>query len=212
MAPQITKSYASNNFQRTNELLIMSTKYSFLLMFLISSFFLVEPDWLLGIWLGEVPPYATIFLILFIVNNLVQSVNSGIGNIIFASGKIAVYQIIVSVSNILSVVAGYFVLKGGADAYYLLVAYIIVSIFRFFAIQWTLHITLHYDTSVLIKQSYIPSLLVSLLFCPVFFIPSIIHPLIKFILCFVYLCLIEWFVGLNKEERNKLITFIKSKK
>lgn len=211
MAPQITKSYAAGNKERTDELLVMSTKYSFLLMFLIGSFFLVEPEWLLSLWLVVVPPYASIFLVLFIVNNLVQSLNSGISNIIFASGKIALYQIIVSVTNILSVIAGYFVLRGGSEAYYLLVAYIAVSVIRFFAVQWALHQTLKYDNSLLIKQSYLPSLLVAILFCPVFLLPDSIHPVIILIISFIYVCVLEWFIGFNKEERGKLLSFVNSK-
>ena len=207
MAPQITKSYAAGNCQRTDELLIMSTKYSFLLMLLISSFFLIEPEWLLGVWLVEVPPYASIFLILFVINNLVQSLNSGINNIIFASGKIVLYQILVSTTNILSVVAGYFVLKNGAEAYYLLIAYIMVSVIRFFAIQWALHKSLNYDNNILWKNSYFPSLFVVLFFCPVFFIPNTLNPVIRLVIVFSYLCIIEYFVGLNKSERVKIASF-----
>lgn len=210
MAPQITKSYAVGNHERTEELLVMSTKYSFLMMLLIGSFFLVEPEWLLSLWLTEVPPYATVFLVLFIVNNLLQSLNSGINNIIFASGKIVRYQILVSTTNIFSVVAGYFVLKGGAEAYYLLVAYITVSVVRFFAVQWALHKTLNYDNSVLWKKSYIPSLLVAVLFVPVILIPGNIHPIIRLVISFLYLCVLEWFVGLSKVEREKLIDYSKN--
>lgn len=210
MAPQITKSYAAGNHQRTDELLIMSTKYSFLLMLLISSFFLVEPEWLLSIWLVEVPQYATTFLVLFIINNLIQSLNSGINNIIFASGKIVLYQVLVSTTNILSVVAGYFVLKGGAEAYYLLIAYIIVSIIRFFAILWALKKSLNYDTSVLWKQSFIPSLLVALLFVPLAFLPEVLNPVIKLVLSFGYLCIIEWFVGFSSPERIRLKGFVQN--
>lgn len=40
MQPQITKSYAVGNIERTDELLIMSTKFSFMLMLLIGCPFL----------------------------------------------------------------------------------------------------------------------------------------------------------------------------
>lgn len=210
MAPQITKSYAAGNTQRTEELLIMSTKYSFLLMLLVGSFFLVEPEWLLSLWLGEVPPYATVFLVLFVVNNLVQSLNSGISNYIFASGKIVLYQVLVSTTNILSVVAGYFVLKGGAEAYYLVVAYIVVSIVRFFLIQWALHRTLKFDNRILWRQSYMPSLVVAALFLPCVFLPGLLHPILNLILSFIYLCILEWFFGFDKKERMRFASFMRN--
>ena len=86
MQPQITKSYAAGDIQRTNELLIMSTKYSFLLTLIVGAIFLVAPEWLLSLWLGEVPPYASTFLVLLVVDHLVQSLNSGISNLIWLFG------------------------------------------------------------------------------------------------------------------------------
>lgn len=206
MAPQITKSYANGDKKRTDELLIMSTKYTFLLTLLVGSFFLVAPEWLLCLWLGEVPPYASVFLVLFIVDNLVQSMNSGVGVLIMATGKIGLYQVLISLLNILSVVFGYVVLRQGEPAYFLLVAYIIVSIVTFFAIQFVLHRQLHYDSSILWKRSFIPSIIVAVLFVPVLFLPNSIHPILKVLLSFTYLCALELFVGLTSRERAKLLT------
>lgn len=204
MAPQITKSYANGDQKRTDELLIMSTKYTFLLTLLIGSFFLVAPEWILSLWLGDAPPSASIFLVLFIVDNLVQSLNSGVGIFILASGKIGFYQVSMSFLNIFSVVLGYLVLQGGEPAYYLLVAYIFVSIVTFFVVQFVLHRQLKYDNSKLWKCSFIPSLMVCTLFVPVLFVPVIVHPIINIIISFCYLCVIEIFVGLSKKEREKL--------
>lgn len=211
MMPQITKSYAAGDTKRTDELLVMSTKYAFLLTLMVGSFFLVAPEWLLGLWLGDVPPYASVFLVLFVIDHLVQSVNSGISNIIWANGKIALYQVLTSSLNILAVVAGYFVLKGGAEAYFLTVTYICFSVIRFFAIQWSLHHTLNYDNRILWKKSYIPSLIVVALFIPVLFIPDCIHPFIKLSVSFLYLSTLEFFIGLNREERTRLLNFFREK-
>lgn len=212
IAPQITKSYAAGNTSRTDELLIMSTKYSYLLTLLVGSVFLIAPEWILRIWLGDVPPYSTVFLRLFVVDNLVLSLNSGISNIIFASGKIYLYQIASSTLNILSVVLGFLVLRLGTPAYYLLIVYVAVSVVRYFVIQWTLRRTLQYDTGILWRKSYIPSLLTTLLFLPVLLIPDFDYVFIKLLLSLIYLCLIEWFVGLNREERARVFLFIKNKK
>lgn len=211
MQPQITKSYAAGNHERTDELLIMSAKYCFMATFLVGSLFLVAPDWILGVWLGEVPPFAPIFLVLLVTDNILRSFNGGVSNIIFASGKIGLYQALTSTLNVLSVVAAYFVLRGGAPAYYLTVTYICFSVIVFFAIQLSLHVTLHYDNRKLWKHSYIPSLITIALFVPVLFVPVSIHPLFKMIISFIYLCFLEWFICLTKSERNRLTSFIKGK-
>ena len=211
MAPQITKSYAAGNHQRTDELLIMSTKYSFMLTFLIGSLFLVEPEWILGLWLGEVPPFASVFLVLLVIDSIVRSLNSGVANIIFACGKIGLFQGLTSFLNLLSVVLAYFVLRGGAAAYYLTVVYICVSVVAFFTIQFILHHTLHYENIVLWKNSYIPSLVTAVLYVPILFVPELAHPAIKLIVATIYLCVLEWFICLTKNEKEKLTRLIKDK-
>ena len=208
MQPQITKSYAAGNKKRTDELLIMSTKYSFLLTFLVGSVFLVSPEWLLSLWLKEVPAYASIFLTLFVVDNCIRSLNSGIGNIIFASGNISLYQIFVSSLNALSVLLGYIVLRAGMPAYYLIVAYIFISVLLFFSMQYSLHKTLNYDNKILWRNSYIPSLIIVCLYVPVFFVPSSVHPALKIVISLTYLSVLELFIGLSKLEREKLFGFL----
>ena len=209
MAPQITKSYAAGDKERTDELLVMSTKYSFLLTLLMGAVFLATPEWIMGLWLNEVPPFSTVFLVLFIVDSIVMSLNSGIQNVIFASGKISVYQMCASLLNVLSIILGYLVLRAGAPAYYLTVAYIFVSVIRFFVLQWALHYTLNYNNSILWKRSYLPSLLVIFLYLPSLLMPNIFHPFVKLLVTFIYLCFIVFFVGLSRSERNKIYGFLK---
>lgn len=211
MLPQITKSYAAGNYKRTDELLIMSVKYSFMMTFLVGSLMLVEPEWLLRLWLGDVPPYASVFLVLLVIDNLVWSLNGGGSNLLFASGKIGLYQALTSCLRILSVVAAYFVLKAGAPAYSLVVTYIVFSIITFFAIQYSLHHTLHYDNRILWKNCYIPSILTIIFFLPVFMIPVTIYPLIRLLLSLIYLCILEWFICLTKDERGRIVVFVRSR-
>ena len=209
MAPQITKSYAAGNLQRTDELLIMSVKYSFMLTFLVGALLLVEPEWLLDIWLDEVPPYASTFLVLLVIDSLVCSLNGGVSNLIFASGKIQLYQMFTSILRILSIVVAYFVLRSGTPAYYIIITYIFFSILTFFAIQYSLRHTLNYDNGKLWRHSYIPSLITVLLFLPAFLLPDSIHPAVRLAVAFSYLCVLEWFVCLTRNERDRLLCFIK---
>lgn len=208
MAPQITKSFSSGNKERTDELLIMSTKYTFLVALIISSVFLAAPDWIIGIWLGSVPPFSSVFLVLMIIDNLVQSLNSGVGILIFASGKISLYQMLNSALNILAVVLGFVVLKLGYPAYSLYIAYIFISIINFFSIQFVLHRVVKYDNSILWKKSFLPSLTVVGLCIPVLFLPEILHPLVNIFIVFLYFAFVEIFFGLSKQERHKLVSML----
>lgn len=206
MAPQITKSYANGNNERTDELLTMSTKYTFLVTLLIGSIFLSAPDWIIELWLGSVPQFSSVFLVLFIVNNLVQSLNSGVGILIFASGKISLYQIINSLLNVLAIILGYIVLKLGNPAYYLCIAYICISVVNFFTIQMVLNRVVKYDNGKLWKNSFLPSLIVVALFVPSLFVLNFLPPIVRIVSVFSYLCLLEYFLGLSKKERHMVLS------
>lgn len=206
ISPQITKSYAAGNMERSEELVCLSSKISFLFMLLISSPFFVAAEYLLSLWLGSVPDNVVIFVILLIVDALIGSLNAGIPEIIFASGNIKWYQIIVNTLFLLSVVAAFFVLRAGAPAYYLVVTYIIFSLIVLVVRQVVLNRVVHFNNWVVLKKAYLPSLLVLILFLPQIFILRLFsfHPLIRISITICYLLLLIWGVGLNHSERGYL--------
>ena len=204
MSPQITKSYAAHDFKRMDQLLTMSTKFGFLFMLFASSPFLISSEWILNLWLGQVPSYSTMFLKLMIIDCLLLSFNDGLSNAIFASGEIKSYQITTSMLNLLSVVFGFVVLKLGAPAYSLLLVYIGFSFIRVVAVQIILSSVLNFDYKKLVKNSYLPSMIVVVLFSPVTFVDVNISPFLKILFFMVYLCLLILFIGLNSNERNYL--------
>ena len=201
MQPQITKSYAAGNYSRTNDLLVMSTKFSFLLMLIVSTPFFTSGEWLLSLWLDNVPPYVYSFTILLIIDSLVTSFNSGLSVLLFASGNIAFYQVLINTLRLISIGAAYFVLKEGCPPEMLFVTYIVFSIFIIFATQYCLYRTLNFNSSFLIKKSYLPSLSVAALAIPVFLVHIDIHPALLMIGSMTYLFSIIYALGLSKEEK-----------
>ena len=209
--PQITKAYATGNTERCNQLLIVSTKITFLVVFFISSPFFVDCHYILALWLGDVPPHAVAFTLLVIIDTLVDSLNSGIKSIIFASGDIKLFQIVPSTLKLLAIVAGYVVLSMGYSPQYLLYAYILFSVFVFVANQWILNKVLGYDNWLLIKNSYIPSCLVVILYLPYLLFNLDIHPLFDIIISSIYLLIILYVVGLSSCERKRINGFVLKK-
>lgn len=209
MSPQINKNYATGNFNRYYQLLVMSIKYSYLVAFVISIPFLADCDWILKLWLGSVPEYASTFITLFIVDILVMSLNTGVGNLVFASGKLSLYQTSVSLLNISSVIIAYFVLRQGAPAYALFYVYIAISAIRFIVMQWILHRLFGLSNRKLIKDAILPSILVTGLFLPSLLLRHMIHGLGMIFVSFVLGLLLVLFIGLTKMERNQLLSIIK---
>lgn len=210
MLPQITKSYATGNKKRCDELLCMTTKFSFLLMLFISSPFLIDATWSMELLLGRVPQYATYFTILIIIDHLVNTFNHGIETIIFASGKIALYQFVSNTLRLIALVVAYFVLKSGASQFSLYYTYIGCTTIIIILNQYIIHKVLNYDNRILIKNSYLYSILVVVLFVPYLFIPKPFHPAISIIIGMAYLSVIIYFCGLKKVERQYVLQLAKS--
>lgn len=209
MQPQITKSYVNKNLERTNELLVMSTKFSFMLMLLISTPFFVGGEWLLSLWLGNVPPYVYTFTVLLIIDSLVGSFNSGISVLIFASGKIALYQIVINTLRLLSLVVAYFVLKSGFPPESLFITYIVFTVFVVIFSQICIRKLLKFKSSLLLKKSYIPSLIIIVLILPIFLLKIEIHPALSIIFSVIYLLILEYFIGLSATERGWIMRKLK---
>jgi O-antigen/teichoic acid export membrane protein len=201
IAPQITKSYAIGNSERTNDLLVMSSKAAFLITLLVSLPFLVSCNWILSIWLREVPAYAVSFTLLLIIDSIINSFNQGISNLLFASGKIKLYQLLINTLRIFAIIVAYYVLKAGHEPYFLFVTYIFFSLLIVVCTQWVLHHTLHYDNMILIRRSYIPSFTILFLLMPLVLLRYLDSPFINIVVAETYAILIVFNVALSKTEK-----------
>lgn len=209
IAPQITKNFSTGNMDRCNNLMITSSKLSFLFMLLIASPFIVESEWIIQLWLGTVPEYSVIFLLLMIVDSLVDSLNAGIKELIYASGVIKMFQIVVNTIKFISVLGAYFYLKQGLPPYGVFYVYIAFSILAFFSRQIILNRTLNFDNMLLIKKAYLPSLSVAILFMPAIGMRGLFHPIINIFLTLIYLALLIYVIALTKQERSIIMSLFK---
>lgn len=209
IAPQITKSYASGNMDRCDSLLVKSTKYSYLVMLLVSMPFFIDCEWILSLWLGDVPKYAVHFTILLIIDALIGTLDAGISNLIFANGNIKLYQIVINTVRLSAIILAFFLLKSGLDAEFLLYTYILCNIIAFLCCLLILSHTLKYNIKSLIRKSYIPSIFVTVLSMMFIFIPFQIIPFVKIFIGTLWTLFISWFVGLNHNERTNLIDIVK---
>ena len=209
ISPQITKAYVAGNHDRCKTLIVASSKFSFFVMLLVSVPFIVDADFLLTLWLGGVPAYAPRFVYLMVIDSLISSFNMGVAEVIFANGNIKRYQLIVNTNILLSIVIAYIVLKLGAPAYSLYYVYIVISVVNTFVRQWIMHKTVGYDNMFLLRNSYLPSVCVVLLFLPFLLLKTTLHPVLVIALAEMYVCCLIFCVGLSKQERAFIINKIK---
>lgn len=211
IAPQITKNYAAGNMDRVDKLLVISTKFSYLVMLLVSIPFFINCEWILSIWLGEVPMYAVQFTILLTIDALIGSLDSGISNLIFANGNIKKYQIVINSVRFAAVILAFIVLKAGFEAVFLLYSYILCNCISFVCCLFILKSTLGYNLRRLFLESYLPSLIATVICILIALFMPPIHPLIQLIVGMLGASMAIFFVGLKNEERRYVINMITGK-
>lgn len=86
--PQVIRSYAEGNRQRMTNLICKASQYTTLLLLFFTIPLCVEIDYVLGLWLGNVPPYAAILCQYTLVFNVFANLSSCVISGIHATGKI----------------------------------------------------------------------------------------------------------------------------
>ena len=218
--PQITKSYAQGNFDYMHSLIFRSSKFTFILLFIISLPLILETDYILLIWLKEVPEYTGIFLQIILCITIIDAVSNPLMTGAQASGKIRLYQLVVGGIQLLILPISYIVLKLGHPPYYVFIVHFSVSvaayIIRIFIVKPLIKLSLR----EYLRKVIIPCVIIVLSAFPIpFFVKSKLVELsfVNFlVVCFVSVICVSVsanFFGLNKSERlfirTKLLSFIK---
>jgi len=218
--PQITKSYAQEDFHRLHTLIYSSSKLSFYLLYCMALPIAIESKTILHMWLGEVPDYTVIFTILTLSIMLIDPLANPLGVANNATGKIRTFQLVEGGSLLLILPVAYIVLKFGGDpisAFIVqLVVLYIVQIFRIFLVchkikmskwEYVKNVLLRV-ASVAILSAVVPLLLFLLLS------DNIINAATILITSVLSVVAVSYLIGINSAERmmiNEKVKVVVSK-
>lgn len=128
--PQMVQSFATGDSSRTMKLMYTMSKLSFIFLFVLSVPIILNIDYILHLWLGNVvPEHAANFVVLVIVTNFMNNLNAPLSNVVYATGQMRNYEVTFSVINLLIIPISFIVLKFGAPAETAFVVYLIMTIF-----------------------------------------------------------------------------------
>lgn len=111
--PQIIKYYAADKKLEMLKLVFQSSKFSFLLLFILSMPVLLETKFILTLWLKVVPEHVILFTRLIIITALIDSLSYPLMTAAQATGKIKIYQSSVGGVMLLNLPIAFFFLKMG---------------------------------------------------------------------------------------------------
>ena len=208
--PPLTKSYASGDLRYMYSLIFSASKYSFYLLFVISLPVMLETDFILKLWLKTVPEYTTIFTRLVLIDVLICSLSGSLQAMAQASGKIKLYQVVVSGILLLNLPVSYILLKLGYAPQFTFIAAILASLAALFARLVVLKIMVSFPVRNFLNNVFYKVIVV-------FFVGSIIPYYISYqysnsIMHFLLVVLISvisvvstvWLLGINQSEKSFL--------
>lgn len=130
--PQLMKSYAIGDYVFLKKTIIRSTKFSFLLFFLISYPAILNMDYIVYLWLEEIPYYSVSFCRLIILSLLIDSLASPLWIVMQATGKMRKYQLTVSLIILMNLPVSYFLFWIGMPPDSILYVRLFINIILFY--------------------------------------------------------------------------------
>lgn len=212
MNPQIVKSYSVGDKAYVNNLINTGSKFGLYLLLFISLPIIFTASDILKVWLGEVPPYTSVFLILVLITGLLNPFTTLLDTLLSASGHIKTYQIESSITTLISLPLLGYVLYIGAEPYAVYFIGLILGIVNFGIRIYNCSKYVNgfesslYVLNVVLKTLVVPviAIIVPLIFRMYFYNSSVFSWIIQCVIVEFSLLTTIWLIGLTSYEKNKM--------
>ena len=211
--PQITKSYAARETAQMMRLVFNGARFSYYLMLILALPLMLNMDYILSIWLKEVPDHTAAFGILALVFAMSETLSNPLITAMLATGNIRNYQIVVGGLQLLNVPVSYVLLKAGWAPETVLAVAIVLSQICLAARLVMLRGMIGLDVKAYLKSVYCNVAAVTLVGAlPMIllqkYIPSGFLGLIASCAASLLLSgLSVFFVGCSRHERKKILSW-----
>lgn len=210
--PQIVKSYASGDKSYFINLIISTSKYSYLLLFVIAlPIYICCPE-ILAIWLTEVPEHAISFCRLMLIFSLLDALQGPLWFSVQATGQIKTYQILMSIMILANLPIAYICLRFGLSPSSVLVVRCIINFITLFVRLWYLRRLYGFPIRRFVSEVILRIAPVTILSSLLYFAPfnEVNSPIFRvFVVTIITLVINSILIisfGLNNSERNIIST------
>lgn len=214
IAPQITKTYAYGEMDIHKKLVYSGSKFEVYLIYFIMIPFLFRTEYIIQLWLDEVPKYLVVFTQYLVFVSLMYAAFEPFRIAVFATNQISKFMLIPDTINLITLplcfVAAKYSQSPTIFIQVVLFCEIIICSIRVYYAKKVSFITL----KGILKEVLLPGLKVatlSILVC--FLISSLVnHDFISLIIILIansfFLCFIIYFIGLSSNEKIQIRNII----
>ena len=214
--PQITKSYASEDFESMHQLVCRGAKFSYFIMLIMALPIIIEAEQILNIWLINVPQYAIIFTQLALVMGMCDCIGSSGYTACIATGNLKRYSIIITSIGIMEFPIAWLFFAMGALPEYAYYTYIAVKITVLIVRMFLLESMVGLKVSMYTKEVFSPIILTTIvsIIIPItislYMEPTILRLIVIVTTSIISVSLCALYIGMTNGERNVIISKVKS--
>ena len=211
MNPQIMKAEGAAERQRMLTLAARESKFSTLMLLVVTLPLLMEMPSVLMWWLGEVPPYATLFCRAIILGLIIDQSTFGLNTAVQATGRLHPYMLIMYTPKLLILPVAWLLLARGASPYAVMALYLVVELAVALGRLPYVHSLCDLSVGDYVRSVLLPLLPVALSEVAVsWFVMSVLEHSQRFmltgLLAFAVGGLVLWTVALTSAERYFLLS------
>lgn len=206
--PQITKNYAAGKIKEMFILVCRGAKFSYFLLMLFAIPVMLETEYVLTLWLKNVPDYTVMFLRLTIIGSMLNMLGGTGLTACMATGSIKLYSIWITSVGILVFPLTWIAFKCGlpVESTYIIfiIVYIGVTIVRLYIMKGLLH----FPPILFVHKVIVPMLIVTpiAIILPYLVVnsltPSFWRLCITIVVSLISSSVTIFFIGLTGSERN----------
>lgn len=216
--PQITKSFACGVQVRAINLVFFGSKIASILLLLVGFPITTNIQYILNLWLVEVPEYTDTFVILALLSSFMGAFTLSMNNLMFATGDIKMYQIGCATINVAGIILLYILFTFNIHPACIYLISIIQGATKIFLLASLLKIKIDFPMWSYIFNIYLKNMLFLIPIAIVIYLKSCVeYPmtfiifLVESVICVLIMTVLIWTCGFDNEERLRLIDLVKSK-
>ena len=214
--PQIVKSYSSGQYKEMFSLINRASYFSYYIFLIIAIPMILEMDYIMQLWLGEVPEYAANFCRLLIIYFLVDSFEAPLWMLIGATGRMKLYSVWQGTITLLNIPLSWMLLESGFSIYCVFIVRVFINVVTAFIRPFILK-RLVPEFSLMKFGTLVMRHIVSLTFVLAIILYAILshfnslHPLLVIGISIILTAFTIGTIGLTKDDKFALSRIVKEK-
>lgn len=215
--PQIFKSYASGEREYLIKLFFNSSKFSFMLLWMLCLPIFFSIDTIFHLWLTEVPEYANVFTVWILGYSLITVFNNPVWTIALAIGDLKRYVPYESCVSLMVFPLSYVALRWGCSPVIVFVILFSIRCCYILVVLTIINRYIHFSGYKYLRNVILPiAKVISISLLIAFGLSRLLPDTLPYTILLIFLIVSSvvvtiWIFGITYSQRNYIVTFIKSK-